>query len=164
MVARLSELPALWVGCPETTLGDAHLHTDTAPARLGLRGLMLLERASSLDGVRLGGRGIPGFRGVPLTLDPARCRNQDGTFIRNRCFAVIGTDGSVCLRLPKHLADDLVDNGLGIVCGKNILTWPVTGAQQLEVNWRILLHAYWNITDLSAKRARRMWSEWVVRH
>ncbi len=164
MVARFSELPAPRVGHVDPTLGDAHLHTDNASARLGLRGLMLLERASSLDGVRLGGRGIPGISGIPLYIEPAHCRNQSDTFIRGRAFAVICSDGSVCLRLPKDVADDLVRNGLCLKAGKNLLTWPVTSERQLEVTWRILLHAYWNVTGTPRKQARRLWSEWVIQN
>lgn len=163
MVARFSELPVPWAGCPDTTRGDAHLHATNAPARLGLRGLMLLERASSLEGVRLGGRGLPGISGSPLRLSRARCINQTDAFIRGRTFAVISDDGSVCLRLPQHLATDLIDNGLAVAQGKNILTLPVHNERQLEINWRILLHAYWHLIDPAARHGRRLWSEWVVR-
>ena len=79
-------------------------------------------------------------------------------------FAVVGDDGALCLRLPETVVDDLVESGLGVRAGKNFLTWPVTDADQLETNWRILLHAYWQVTEFAPRKARRMWSEWVIRH
>ena len=129
-----------------------------------MRGQLLLERASSLADVQPGGRGIHGIDGTPLHLAAQSCRNKRDAFIRDRVFVVIGDEGSMCLRLPDDLADDLVDNGLCIRLGKNLLTWPIANEYQLEVNWRILLHAYWNATSTTKKHARRMLSEFVIQH
>ncbi len=85
-------------------------------------------------------------------------------FLKGRIFAVVATDGSMCLRLPKDIGADLIDNGLCMQAGRNLLTWPVTTAHQFEVSWRILLHAYWNAAGSAERHARRLWSEWVINH
>ena len=110
------------------------------------------------------GSGIAGFDGVPLHLAPGACTNLENVFLRDRIFAAVGNDGSLCLRLPTDIAVELVDNGLCLTAGKNLLTWPVENAYQLEVNWRILLLTYWHATGTSGKRARRLWSEFAIKH
>ena len=164
MVARFSEMPVPWPAEAAVAPSGTSTVAGSAPAGLALRGQLLLERASTLADVSAGGRGIPGFDGLPLHIAGYACQNHSDSFIRDRIFAVIGGDGSMCLRLPGEIADDLVDNGLCIPAGKNLLTWPVENAYQLEVSWRILLHAYWNVTSLSTKHARRTWSEFVIQH
>ena len=164
MVVRLSDLPALWstdpLAAPGMPLGMAGF---TAPGTAP-RGQLLLDRASTLAGVRPGGRGIRGIEGVPLSLAASECRNARECFITDRVFALVDDDGSMCLRLPAEIADDLVENGLCMRAGKNLLTWPVSNDHQLEIAWRILLNAYWNATGTPPKRARRLWSEWVINH
>ncbi len=164
MVARLSEMPAPWFADAPAAPDATHFAVGSGRGGLALRGQLLLERASALEGISARGRGIRNVGGVALRLDDAVCRNTDNCFIEGRVFAAIGGDGSVCLRLPESIADDLIDNGLCVRAGKNLLTWPATTAYQLEVNWRILLHAYWQVTGFSAKHARRMWSEYVIQH
>ena len=164
MVARLSQLSALRTVDTATAPDSSLEHIGSPPTQLALRGQLLLERASSLAGVQPGGRGITGIAGMPLHLAAHSCRNKRNAFIRDRVFAVISGDGSMCLRLPDDLADDLVDNGLCIRLGKNLLTWVIENEYQLEVNWRILLHAYWNVTSTSRKHTRWMLSEFVIQH
>ncbi len=127
-------------------------------------GRLLINRASELTGVTAGGRGIPGFAGTDLRLDPSVRRYVTDCFLRKNSFAVVGDDGALCLRVPQHIAEDLVENGLAVSAGKNLLTWPIDFTHQLETNWRILLHAYWNVTGVPEKRTRRMWSEYVIQH
>jgi len=164
MVARLSEMPALWAVESAFAPGSSHLRASHNAHRPALRGRLLLERASSLADIQLGGRSIPGMEGTPLRIADAACRNNADAFIRDRVFAVIHNDGSMCLRLPRDIADDLVDNGLCLRAGKNLLTWPVENTRQMEISWRTLLHAYWYVTDTPPRRARRLWSEWVIQH
>jgi len=164
MAVRFSELPAPWVLNTAHSARDRVVATDGRPARIGLRGQLLLERADSLAGVRIGGRGIPGVAGVPLSLDPKQCKRKTDLFLRDRVFALVADDGAVCLRLPTDIGDDLVENGLCVRAGKNLLTWPVENEHMLEIAWRILLHAYWEVTGTPARHARRLWSEWVINH
>ena len=70
----------------------------------------------------------------------------------------------MCLRLARDVADDLIDNGLCVQAGRNHLTWPVVSVHQLNVSWRILLHAYWTAVGMPSRHARRLWSEWVINH
>ncbi len=164
MVARLSEMTTPWA-VDFAAAGDGlSFAAPQKTARIALRGQLLLERAAALKGVRIGGRGVPGFDGVPLHLAPDECRNLENVFLRDRVFAAIGNDGSMCLRLPGDIAVELIDNGLCVTAGKNLLTWPVESAYQLEVNWRILLLTYWQATGTSGKRARRLWSEFAINH
>jgi len=164
MVARLSEFSAPWADNFAPDLDSSRGNVGTLLPPLALRGRLLLERASTLTGVQAGGRNIPGIAGTPLHLVGEECRKSRNTFMRDRVFAAIGDDGSMCLRLPEDLADDLVENGLCVRLGKNLLTWKIENEYQLEVNWRILLHAYWNVTGPSPKQARRLLSEWVIQH
>ena len=95
MVVRLSDLPALWstepLAAPGMPLGLAGF---TAPG-MAPRGQMLLDRASTLAGVRPGGRGIRGIEGVPLSLAASECRNARECFITDRVFALVDDDGSM---------------------------------------------------------------------
>ena len=163
MVARLAELPAPWLADIKVAPGDQG-RSGIAPCSTPVPGLLLRERASELEGVTAGGFGISGVEGVALRIDPALCNGQSDCFLRDRVFAVVGNDGDLYLKLPKVIADDLVENGLAVYMGKYVLTWPVENAYQLEVSWRILLHAYWYATGTPEKRTRRMWSEYVIQH
>ena len=167
MVARLSDFPANFNADMVPALSNTSQIgsvTSAAKHKLAVRGQLLLERAGSLADVRAGEQGIPGFTGTSLHLQQHVCRSPKDSFIRDRVFAVIADDGSICLRLPEEIAEDLIENGLCMRAGKNLLTWPIENEYQLEVSWRILLQAYWKITGTSAKRARRMWSEYVIQH
>jgi len=164
MVARLSEMPNIWAAESAVAKGSKNQLAGIHAPRLALRGQLLLERATSLADVSVGGRGIPGFAGVPLHVAENACRHTADSLLRDRVFAAIANDGSICMRLPEEIGDDLVENGLCVRAGKNLLTWPVGNDHQLEVSWRILLHAYWNVTGVAPKHARRLWSEFVIQH
>ena len=164
MVARLSEMPDIWTAESAVAQGSKNQFAGIHAPRLALRGQLLLERATALADVSAGGRSIPGFAGIPLHIAKSACRRTGDSFLRDHVFAAIADDGSICMRLPQEIGDDLVENGLCVRAGKNLLTWPVTNDHQLEVSWRILLHAYWNVTGVSPKHARRLWSEFVIQH
>lgn len=164
MVARFTEMPAPWAVDTPAAPGSLHPLAGCKTAPLIPEGQLLRARASTLAGVRLGGRGIPSFEGMPLRLESLTPSNTGGGFLKGRIFAVIADDGSMCLRLPKTIADDLIDNGLCVRAGRNQLTWPTTTPHQLEVSWRILLHAYWAVAGTPPRHARRLWSEWVINH
>ena len=165
MVARLSELPAPW-------LFDAWIAPDlstTSSRSVSARaektfGEILAERASDLVGVTAGGRGISGFSGVSLRMEEEYRRHFKHFFLRGGVFAVIADDGAMCIRTPRAVADDLVDNGFAIRGGKNLLTWPVQSDDGLNTSWNILLTLYGHISGAFDKRSRRMWSEWVTRY
>jgi hypothetical protein len=164
MVARLSEMPAPWaLEFATAPANDRQFAAPSAP-RLAMRGQLLLERATSMADVRIGNRVIPDFGGVPLHLEASACTNTENVFLRDRVFATVSNDGSLCLRLPADISAELIDNGLCVAAGKNLLTWQVESAYQLEVNWRILLLTYWHATGTSGKRARRLWSEFAIKH
>lgn len=161
MSTRLAAFkPVTRPGSPFTA-GVAAVIPAWANASFGQR---LVERAETLGGVATGGSGVPGFAGNSLRLNGGDERCNDSCFIRGRVFAVVGDDGSLCLRLPRNIAEDLIDNALGVQAGKNILTWPPQSDYQLETQWRILKQAYWNATGVPERRTRRLWSEWVVNH
>jgi hypothetical protein len=163
MVARSFELPSVRTSGSATA--SQYVRDVARPApRLALRAELLVERAAGLAGVRVGERTHLLIDGVPLHLEADRCQRNKDLFLRNRVFAVIGDDGSLCLRLPTAVRNDLLENGLCVPFGKSLLTWPVASAHQLEVAWRILLHTYWEVTDLPERHARRLWSEWVINH
>jgi hypothetical protein len=164
MVARLSEMPAPWALDFAAAPANEYPFAGPNVRRLALRGQLLLERAASLANVRVGNRPIPGFDGMPLHLEAGACSNLENVFLRDRVFATVSDDGSLCLRLPTDISAELIDNGLCLPAGKNLLTWPVEGSYQLEVNWRILLLTYWHATGTSGKRARRLWSEFAIKH
>jgi hypothetical protein len=155
MVAKFSETPV-----PRPA--DAGKVRGHAPADLALRGQLILEKASTLEHVTAAEHGLAHFEGVALRIAADACHNRANYFLRDQIFAVIAGDGTVCLRVPDQIAEDLVENGLCTWNGKNLLTKPVTNAWQLKVNWRILLHAYRNITSRSPEQVRRMWSDFVT--
>lgn len=161
MVARLSEGP-LWWAAEAAALATSR-RDEAALAGDEFRNL-LLKRAASLAGVRVGERPLPTLSGAPLHLDAQFCRNREQCFIHANAFAVIDPQGALVLRVPPQIADDLIENGLGVQLGRNVLTWPPATAHQFETTWRILLHAYWDATGTPPKARRRLWSEWVVRH
>jgi len=164
MVVRIADLPTPWTAIPAFALGIAQEYADPEARQLLPMGPLLLARASSLAGITVGGRGIQGISGTPLHLTATECRNTHDCLISNRVLMVVDVDGSMCLRLPREIAEDLIDNGLCIRAGKNLLTWPPANEHQLEIAWRILLHAYWHATSTRPERMRRMWSEWVINH
>lgn len=161
MVARLSENYARRSASSGTGLADVGIsHDSYAPSM----GQVLLLRASELDSVAIGAEGVPGISGSALVIaDENRCKDAD-CFIADSVFAVVNDDGSICLRLPNTIANDLLENGLCLRAGRNLLTWAPETQHQLEVAWRILVHAYWNATGTPTKRSRRLWSEWVINH
>jgi len=161
MVARLSENQT-WrfadTGAPRTEGQSSSLQPAESV------GQRLLQRAADLDNVGISRTNITGISGTPLHLvDTSACTNED-CFITGSVFAIVNQDGSICLRLPQGVATDLIENGLCLRAGKNLLTWPPEGAHQLEVAWRILQHAYWNAAGIPPRHARRLWSEWVINH
>lgn len=161
MVARLSENYARWSADSDSGLSDSKTRRLPPAATMGR---LLLLRASELENVAIGRDPVADISGVPLYLaDTTGCSTED-CFISGSVFAVVDNDGSVCLRLPTTIANDLIENGLCLRAGRNLLTWPPENAHQLEVTWRILLHAYWNAAGTPAKRSRRLWSEWVINH
>lgn len=160
MVARLTDLHAPRLPDPAPTSGSRS--APEHPVRLGLRGQLLLERATALKGVRAGGRCLATFPGVPLRIEDELCHSRPDSFIRDRMFAVIADDGSLCVRLPEPIAEDLIENGLCLRSGKLLLTWPIENTNQFELAWQILLHTYWRATGTPEKRYRRMWSEFAV--
>jgi hypothetical protein len=154
MVARLSENYARRASASGT------LHASSSMSM----GRVLVLRASELENIAISTEGVPGISGTPLAIaDVSKCRDSD-CFITDSVFAVVNQDGSICLRLPTAIASDLLENGLCLRAGKNLLTWAPETPHQLEVAWRILLHAYWNATGTPTKRSRRLWSEWVINH
>lgn len=161
MVARLSENYARRSSGSGTGLaGVDSSHDSYAPAM----GQVLLLRASELEHVVISAERIPDISGTPLVIaDANKCGDAD-CFITNSVFAIVNHDGSICLRLPESIANDLLENGLCLRAGKNLLTWAPETPHQLEVAWRILLHAYWNAAGTPTKRSRRLWSEWVINH
>lgn len=162
MVARFADIPAPWaVDTPVETAPKLHRSQSLTSAEWGQR---LLARANSLEGVRLGGRGISSFAGTPLRYTHTGRRRGASGFVKGRIFAVVAADGAMCLRLADEIANDLADNGLCVQADKFSITWPVVAPHQLEISWRILLHAYWDIAGTPPRHARRMWSEWVINH
>ena len=161
MVARLSEDYAHLAA--EAGIGLAKARVSRAP-RAASMGALLLRRATELYNVAISPAGIAEISGTPLLLaDTTNCSTEN-CFITGAVFAVVNPDGSICLRLPEAIANDLVENGLCLRAGRNLLTWPPENPHQLEVAWRILLHAYWNVSGIPSKRSRRLWSEWVINH
>jgi len=161
MVARLSENYARWSADSGPDLAEAKNWRAPPAASIGR---LLLMRAGELENVAIGREAITDISGTPLYLqDPSGCSTED-CFITGSVFAIVANDGSICLRLPNAIANDLIENGLCLRAGKNLLTWPPENAHQLEVAWRILLHAYWNAAGTPTKRSRRLWSEWVINH
>ncbi len=161
MVARLSENYARRSADSGTGLAAAKVWRTPSAASMGQ---LLLMRAGELENVTVGRDTVAAIDGIPLHLeDTTGCSTED-CFIAAAVFAVVDNDGSICLRLPQTIANDLLENGLCLRAGKNLLTWPPENAHQLEVAWRILLHAYWNAAGTPAKRSRRLWSEWVINH
>lgn len=161
MVARLSENYARRAADAGTGLAEARVSHAPLAASMGR---LLLLRAGELENVAIGRDSIDAISGVPLCLaDSTGCSTED-VFVSGSVFAVVDQDGSICLRLPNVIANDLVENGLCLRAGKNLLTWPPENPHQLEVAWRILLHAYWNAAGIPIKRSRRLWSEWVINH
>ena len=162
MVAKFSETPVLG----PTPAGAARASADKAvgPALAGLplRGQLLLEKANTLEQIATVSHGLRGLEGVALRVAAEACTTRENYFIRDRIFAVIRGDGSVCLRVPEEIATDLIENGLCFRSGKNLLTRPVANAWHLKVNGRILLQAYRNITSPSPAEVRRMWSDFVT--
>ena len=164
MVARFADIPAPWAAdTPVETAPNSVLHRSQSltSAEWGQR---LLARASSLEGVRLGGRGISSFAGVPLRYCRTDRRRGASGFVKGRIFAVVADDGAMCLRLSDEIASDLIDNGLCVGAGKLSVTWPIASSHQLEIFWRVLLHAYWDIAGTPPRHTRRMWSEWIINH
>ena len=161
MVARLSELPAPWLADALLAPGRIETFAGSTPLKPLNKGELMAQRASSLKGISVGGRGIPEFSGIALRLDEKYRRYVRDFFIRGSVFAVIGSEGDVCVRLPKIITEDLVENGLAIKLGKNLVTWPANTNHQLEINWRVLLQTYCHITGLPEKRKRFLWSEHV---
>ena len=162
MVARFADIPAPWAA--DTLVETApklHRSQSLASAEWGQR---LLARANSLEGVRLGGRGISSFEGKSLRYHRTDRRRGAGGFVKGQIFAVIADDGAMCLRLSDEVRDDLIDNGLCVQVGKFSVTWPVASPHQLEIGWRILLHAYRDIAGTPPRHSRRLWSEWVINH
>ncbi len=163
MVARFGDMSVPWIADESAAPGLRHPLAGSGTAHLIPEGQRLLARASTLANVRSGGRGIHGFAGTPLRL-ASFLREPRGGFIHGRMFAAIARDGSMCLRLNATVAEDLIENGLCMQAGRNQLTWPINTVHQLEVSWRILLHAYWDVSGTPPKHARRLWSEWVINH
>lgn len=161
MVARLSESYTRLGGNTGTTAADGRISRVPHVASMGQR---LLQRVVELERVGISNEGIPGIDGTPLYISDTTGSGNEECFIADSVFAVINQDGSICLRLPNTIAADLIENGLCVRAGKNLLTWPPESPHQLEVAWRILLHAYWNAAGTPARRSRRLWSEWVINH
>jgi hypothetical protein len=158
MVARLSETYA------HRQQDSAAVFPESKTAHTVSMGQRLLQRVYDLGNIGIARENVPGISGTPLYLvDPLNCSTDD-CFVTGSVFAVVAQDGSICLRLPNTIANDLIENGLCLRAGKNLLTWPPESPHQLEVAWRILLHAYWNASGIPAKRSRRLWSEWVINH
>jgi len=154
MVARLSENYARRANASGTS-------PASHPPSMGR---VLVLRASELENIAISPEGVPGISGTPLIVaDSSKCRDGD-CFINDSVFAIVNQDGSICLRLPTAIANDLLENGLCLRAGRNLLTWAPETPHQLEVAWRILLHAYWNASGTPTKRSRRLWSEWVINH
>ena len=161
MVARLSENYARRSAGSGTGLADCGIVRDNYAPSMGQ---VLLLRASELENVVTSAEGLPNISGTPLAIaDAKKCADAD-CFITDSVFAVINHDGSICLRLPDSIASDLLENGLCLRAGKDLLTWVPETPHQLEIAWRILLHAYWNAAGTPTKRSRRLWSEWVINH
>ena len=161
MVARLSEDYAHLEA--EAGMGLAKA-TGSRARREASMGELLLRRATELDNVAASPVAIPEISGTPLLLADTDNCSTENCFISGAVFAVVSQDGSICLRLPDAIGNDLVENGLCLRAGRNLLTWPPENPHQLEVAWRILLHAYWNASGIPSKRSRRLWSEWVINH
>lgn len=161
MVARLSENYARLAADSGAGLPEAKVSRRLPAASMGR---LLLMRVGELENVAIGRDALADISGVPLYLeDSTGCTGED-CFVSGSVFAVVDNDGSICLRLPEAIANDLIENGLCLRAGKNLLTWPPENAHQLEVAWRILLHAYWNAAGTPTRRSRRLWSEWVINH
>jgi len=163
MVARYSDMPASRAEDTTAAAGPAHPGAGLCADSLALRGMLLLERATRLDGVRSGRRGSLPMPGIPLYIDAGLCRRQKDLFVRHRVFAVISDDGSLCLRLPQHVAADLAANGLVMRRGDNVVTGPIGSARELELAARLLQLTHQAITQPPTEPARRLWSEWVSR-
>lgn len=161
MVARLSENHAHLGAEAGIRLAEAQ---GSHALREASMGELLLRRATELENVAISPERILEISGTPLSIAGGGDCNSDNCFISGDVFAVISHDGSICLRLPDAIGNDLVENGLCLRAGRNLLTWPPENSQQLEVAWRILLHAYWNASGTPSKRSRRLWSEWVINH
>ena len=161
MVARLSENYARQSAGSGTGLADVGIAHDSYTPSMGQ---VLLLRASELENVAISTERVPDISGTPLVIAAANKYADADCFITDSVFAVVNHDGSICLRLPNSIASDLLENGLCLRAGKNLLTWVPETPHQLEVAWRILLHAYWNAAGTPTKRSRRLWSEWVINH
>ena len=140
------------------------VHAGQSPDCQSTYGQQLLTRASKLPGIRFGGQGAIVTGGIQLHVDAALCSAMPRGFIRKRIFAVVRSDGSVLVRLPEPVTEDLVENGLAIRRGKNLLTITPTSNYQLELVWLVLIHAYWLVTSAEESDNHTILSEHILLH
>jgi hypothetical protein len=132
--------------------------------RLSTYGQQLIGRVTQLAGVRLGGQGYRGMKGTPICVDPSAVRCSEFGFLHKRIFAVVRDSGAMCLRLPETCAEDLIENGMAIRQGKDVLCNAPISDYQLEFSWQLLLHAYWLVTQADHSHQYTILTEHIIRH